>query len=705
MLGQSATPPFIAVFHQPGPLGILWECLLYRDGDEHVTMSNMEGAADDPLLRDPAVMQFAIIKAVQPGSAADQNGLHENMLLGLIGGQIVRGQPYATVLDFLKNSPRPLELGFLAEVSPEHLNAKLEELSAAVPVKKGWMVKKWKDKKHKDKRYFVVDKRGLHYFKDPKDVIFDGKGEVITSSAAGTWKLEEMNIKPADLKAKDFEVEILDRQLVLSVEAADARALFDELDADSSGNLDRTEVDALSKQMGKKLNAKQLDEAMAEMDKDGSGTVEFDEFESWWTANGGLMPTDTVPQWIAAIDDAMEQATGVRPTRAEFVGKSYGDADPGADAGDPPPPGPPPMAAPAPLVAASPQLLAAAGVPPQPQPPPPMQQQAAPPQMMQPPSPMAPQQQQQQQAPPPPADANVIQATFSQPGPLGFGFSGDTGTTVVISVRDGTQAHLNGQVPVGSALLTINDGTQQHVEGMPYPDVLTIMKKGIRPVTMTFRLPAPPAPLAAAAAPLPPIAAPPPPVGMGAPPPPSPVDDSDGLPKFSGWLGKKSPKPGGKLQMRWFVLEDAKLSYYKEKDAKTMFFEYDKDKSGYLDLQEVEELCKAMGKKLNKKDLEAAHTAMDDDGSGQIEFDEFERWWKVEQAKAAEKRAPAGVIDLKADLKEIKGVGTNDIHLEAGERTFMLQAATPAEADQWLDLLRKSAPAEVSTQVYTHPGA
>ena len=30
------------------------------------------------------------------------------------------------------------------------------------------------------------------------------------------------------------------------------------------------------------------------------------------------------------------------------------------------------------------------------------------------------------------------------------------------------------------------------------------------------------------------------------------------------------PKPGGKLQMRWFVLEDAKLSYYKEKDAKTM---------------------------------------------------------------------------------------------------------------------------------------
>ena len=42
--------------------------------------------------------------------------------------------------------------------------------------------------------------------------------------------------------------------------------------------------------------------------------------------------------------------------------------------------------------------------------------------------------------------------------------------------------------------------------------------------------------------------------------------------------------------MRWFVLQNAKLSYYKEKDAKTMFHEFDKDKSGYLDLDEVEPL-------------------------------------------------------------------------------------------------------------------
>ena len=119
-------------------------------------------------------------------------------------------------------------------------------------------------------------------------------------------------------------------------------------------------------------------------------------------------------------------------------------------------------------------------------------------------------------------------------------------------------------------LLTIG---QQNVEGMPYPDVLSIMKQGVRPVTMAFRLPPaaaapPPPPPPAVAAPPPMQPAPPPPAGM-APPPPPPAAPAE-LPKFSGWLGKKSPKPGGKLQMRWFVLEDAKLSYYKEKDAKTM---------------------------------------------------------------------------------------------------------------------------------------
>ena len=51
------------------------------------------------------------------------------------------------------------------------------------------------------------------------------------------------------------------------------------------------------------------------------------------------------------------------------------------------------------------------------------------------------------------------------------------------------------------------------------------------------------------------------------------------------------------------------LSYYKEKDARSMFEEMDADDSGYLDMQEVEQLCKQLGKKLSKKEQKALEDA------------------------------------------------------------------------------------------------
>ena len=70
-------------------------------------------------------------------------------------------------------------------------------------------------------------------------------------------------------------------------EKRDARSLFNELDADASGFLDRDEVRDLFKQLGIKLKAKKLDEAMAAMDPAGEGKVEFEGFDAWWTAFGG----------------------------------------------------------------------------------------------------------------------------------------------------------------------------------------------------------------------------------------------------------------------------------------------------------------------------------------------------------------------------------------------------------------------------------
>lgn len=60
------------------------------------------------------------------------------------------------------------------------------------------------------------------------------------------------------------------------------RELFNLIDEDGSGSLDRGEIENLAGRLGKHLTATQLDEAMAEMDTDGGGDVGFDEFVDWW---------------------------------------------------------------------------------------------------------------------------------------------------------------------------------------------------------------------------------------------------------------------------------------------------------------------------------------------------------------------------------------------------------------------------------------
>ena len=59
---------------------------------------------------------------------------------------------------------------------------------------------------------------------------------------------------------------------------------------------------------------------------------------------------------------------------------------------------------------------------------------------------------------------------------------------------------------------------------------------------------------------------------------------------------------------------------------------------------EVDDVMEAAG----GAELEAAHAAMDDDGSGKIEFEEFDRWWKIECAKVAAKRQPKGADHIAA---------------------------------------------------------
>ena len=53
----------------------------------------------------------------------------------------------------------------------------------------------------------------------------------------------------------------------------------------------------------------------------------------------------------------------------------------------------------------------------------------------------------------------------------------------------------------------------------------------------------------------------------------------------------------------------------------------DVDGSGTLDQSEVELLAATAGKRMTKRQLHDAMVAMDTDGSGEVEFDEFTNWW------------------------------------------------------------------------------
>ncbi len=165
-----------------------------------------------------------------------------------------------------------------------------------------------------------------------------------------------------------------------------------------------------------------------------------------------------------------------------------------------------------------------------------------------------------------------------------------------------------------------------------------------------------------------------------------------------GFLSKRSPKAGGGWQKRWFVLDGpaATLSYFKEKDARTLFDELDADNSGFLDSGEVEALCRQMGKKLGKKELAKAMAEIDLDGNDEVSFPEFEAWWKANGGKAADKRKAAGVIELSA-VRSVVAIGCDELELDSPGRVYRL-LAEPGESVQWERLIRDCLAADAAEQ-------
>jgi|EP01049_Picozoa_sp_SAG25_P003792 calmodulin len=70
-----------------------------------------------------------------------------------------------------------------------------------------------------------------------------------------------------------------------------------------------------------------------------------------------------------------------------------------------------------------------------------------------------------------------------------------------------------------------------------------------------------------------------------------------------------------------------KLAKADTQSLRRLFEQLDKDRSGTLNADEVLHLAAAGGRRLSKRQVKNAMAEMDVDGSGEVDFDEFERWW------------------------------------------------------------------------------
>ena len=83
------------------------------------------------------------------------------------------------------------------------------------------------------------------------------------------------------------------------------REVFDTMDVDHSGSLDRDEIAQLVESMaGDLLSEEDLDGALAPMDLDGDGTVDFSEFYDWWVLMNGTTKSEEF-----AVDPASPENT------------------------------------------------------------------------------------------------------------------------------------------------------------------------------------------------------------------------------------------------------------------------------------------------------------------------------------------------------------------------------------------------------------
>merc|ERR1711988_275955 len=80
------------------------------------------------------------------------------------------------------------------------------------------------------------------------------------------------------------------------------------------------------------------------------------------------------------------------------------------------------------------------------------------------------------------------------------------------------------------------------------------------------------------------------------------------------------------------------LNWFYSYDVRKVFMQFDKDKTGSIDAEELRHVCKHLGLLMTDASLHDAVKSLDKNGSGSISFDEFWPWWSVMKERQANHR-------------------------------------------------------------------
>eukprot|EP00992_Anisonema_acinus_P012666 TRINITY_DN8280_c0_g1_i1.p1 TRINITY_DN8280_c0_g1~~TRINITY_DN8280_c0_g1_i1.p1 ORF type:complete len:565 (-),score=161.04 TRINITY_DN8280_c0_g1_i1:77-1771(-) len=102
-------------------------------------------------------------------------------------------------------------------------------------------------------------------------------------------------------------------------------------------------------------------------------------------------------------------------------------------------------------------------------------------------------------------------------------------------------------------------------------------------------------------------------------------DVFEGMKQFLATITAPKVSLPGKPEEKKF--ERRMLSEFEVTEYKEVFDEFDKDRSGFIELGELEDMSRRLGSKLTEEETKSAMIALDKDNDGKVCFDEFLEWW------------------------------------------------------------------------------